>query len=279
MKRIACFLAAATLSAVGLSACAQPEAAACLANAADSEAASRISAHLYEKEYFSSDGKMLLGKYSYTVPGMASSADDGSSAAIVEAFNDEIDSLLEAKIESWDDAMEDAREFYESGGSTSWADGIYWMDEMSYTANQSEALVDVRYEHYVYSGGAHGYTYYTSQMFALKEGCPVTLAEMAADEESLRKTVADEILRQIEAEDLAVQYSYWSDYAAYVNEWMDDHSVYFLPEEEGRGMEIIFPAYELASYAAGPQRFVVDAAVYEPCLNDYGRLLLGLADA
>ena len=279
MKRIICFLAAVALSAVGLSACAQPESTAYLAKSSDNGAESQVSAQLYEKEYFSGDGKVLLGKYKYTVPQMAASGEEPLAQDIADAFNEEVDALLEEKIDSWDDAMEDALEFYESGGSASWAEGIYWTDEMSYAANQTEALLNVRYEHYVYSGGAHGYTYYTSQMFALKEGCPVTLAEMAADTESLRKTVADEILRQIETEDLAVQYGYWSDYAAYVNEWMDDHSVYFLPEEEGGGMEIIFPAYELASYAAGPQTFVVDAAVYAPCLNDYGRPLLGLADA
>lgn len=278
MRKMILLLTAAVVSATGLSACADADPAVNLMKAPDGAAAVQLTAQLHEKEYKSDDGKMLLGKYAYTVPYMTGPADDTSSAAIVASFNDEISSLLKEESKSWDEAMEDARECYETVGSDSWSYGAYWVDEINYTANQSDVLVSIRFEHYVYSGGAHGYTYYSSRMFAMKEGCPVSLAEMTSDKEGLRQAVTDEILRMIETEDLAVQYGYWNDYADYVDDWMEDHSVYFLSEEDGRGMEVIYPAYELASYAAGSQTFVVDAGVYAPYLNDYGRLLLGLEE-
>ena len=92
------------------------------------------------------------------------------------------------------------------------------------------------------------------------------------------RAVADEILRKIDAEDLAAQFGYWDEYADYVDDWMEDHCVYFLPAEEGGGMEVYFAAYELASYAAGEQVFTIDTDVYAPYLNDYGRMLLGLSE-
>lgn len=276
MKKTLCLLAAVAASAAGLSACGSTGPAPSLANASDNSTGVQVSAQLHEKEYKSEDGKMLLGKYAYTVPYMTGPSDDESSVLVVECFNDEINSILKEESKSWDEAMEDAQDYYETAGSDGWSYGSYWVDELNYTANQTDTLISMRFDHYVYTGGAHGYTYYTSQMFAMKEACTVTLEEMTSDQEGLRQAVTDEILRKIDAEDLAVQYSYWNDYADYVNGWMDDHSVYFLPEEDGRGMEVIFPAYELASYASGPQTFVVDAEVYAPYLNDYGRLLLGL---
>ena len=43
-------------------------------------------------------------------------------------------------------------------------------------------------------------------------------------------------------------------------------------------MNVVFSAYELAPYAAGPQEFHVPYELLEPYLNDTGRLLLSLSD-
>ena len=72
-----------------------------------------------------------------------------------------------------------------------------------------------------------------------------------------------------------MQFAYWNDYASYVTEWMDgDHSIFF---NEAGEMEVLFPAYELASYAAGPQQFAIAQDVFAPYLNDYGKVLLDIA--
>ena len=276
MKRAVCLLSAGVLSAVLLAGCGSAGAAesSMLKTTAAEDAVPQLTAQVYEKEYKSENGALTLGKYQYTVPSMKET--DGADNTCAAAFNREVADFVAEASDNWDEAMEDAQDFYENAGSAGWAQSGEWTDQISYTANQSDLMINIRYDHFVYSGGAHGYTYYTSRMFAVKEECAVTLDEMVENEDGLRQAVAAEICRQIEAEDLAAQYGYWSDYASYVNDWMEDHSVYFQPEADGRGMEVTFPAYELASYAAGPQIFVIDPSVYSSYLNDYGRLLLGL---
>ncbi|MCI5842906.1 MAG: RsiV family protein [Clostridiales bacterium] len=244
------------------------------AAADDSGTAVRLTSQLHEKEYKSSDGKVLLGKYSYTLPAMAGAADDEASAAAVDAFNGDMASILKEESGSWDEAMKEAEELYSDFSSDNWGSGIYWTDEINYESHQTNTLVSLRFEHYVFFGGVHGYTYYTSYLFAQKEGREITLADMTDDAQTLSQTVTDEILRQIDEKDLNMQYGYWGDYAVYVAEWMDGYSAYFNDEGE---LEIIFPAYDLACYAAGAQTFVIPQSVYAPCLNDYGRLLLGIS--
>ncbi len=267
---------AASLCLCALSACGGAPQTQMMKAAAEGEggAAVRLTSQLHEKEYKSGDGKVLLWKYSYTLPAMAGAADDDASAAAVDVFNDDMASILEEESSSWDEAMKEVEELYSDFGSDSWKSGMHWIDEIHYESCQTDTLVSLRFEHYVFSGGAHGYTYYTSYLFAQKEGREVTLADMTDDAQTLSQAVTDEILRQIEEKDLNMQYGYWDDYAIYVAEWMDGYSTYFNDAGE---LEIIFPAYDLASYAAGAQTFVIPQSVYAPCLNDYGRLLLGIS--
>ena len=80
---------------------------------------------------------------------------------------------------------------------------------------------------------------------------------------------------QIQENDLIAQYGYWNDYRDYVARWTESgHGVYF--SEDGT-LNIVFGAYELASYAAGPQEFVIEQDVYKNYMNDYGKALLGIA--
>ena len=203
---------------------------------------------------------------------MTGTADDTSSADAVAAFNDGTAAWLEEERNTWDATMEDAEGYYSAYGSSVWTGG-HWVREVRYTANQMDRLLCIEYQHYIFTGGAHGYTYYSSQMFALQSGRYVEIKEMTDDPEGYTRVVAEDILRQIDENDVAVQYGYWSDYAASVSQWMDRYSTYFT--EDG-SLQIVFPAYELASYAAGPQIFQVAQEIYEPYLNDYGRVLLCL---
>ena len=44
-------------------------------------------------------------------------------------------------------------------------------------------------------------------------------------------------------------------------------------------MTVIFSPYEMACYAAGPQKFALNMDFLEPYLGDYGRTLLGVNEA
>lgn len=270
-KALTLLFAAIGLSAV-LSACAAPPAGSSGQSADNGEAALQITQRVDEKEYRSSNQKHLLGRYSYTLPVLVASSDDPALQAAAETFNNKIDSMLKDEQSNWNDAVKDAQSYYDTMGSDNWDEGSAWVKEITYEANQTDTLISLRYKHYVYSGGAHGYTYYTGQMFSVKEGCFVDLRSMTDDAAALEKVVAEEILRQIDEGNLAEEFAYWNDYQDYINSWMEDYSVYF--NAEGN-MEIIFPAYDLASYAAGAQIFVIDRSVYIDFMNDYGKVLLG----
>ncbi len=273
MKRTLSLIAAAAVGCSLLSACGNAGEAAGM-NSAGGSASLPITTRVFEKEYQSVDQKVLLGKYSYSLPYLSS--DDVSSDIVVERFNDNTDSMLQEEVEGWEQAMEDAQNYYDRNvGSDDWRYGSHWSDEITYETCQTDTLLSIRYTHYIYTGGAHGYAYYTGQLFAVKEGYFVTIDEMTDDPEGLSQAVSDEIMRQIEDGDLAVQYSYWNDYASYIDDWMNgDYSIFF---NEAGEMEIIFPAYELASYAAGPQAFSISPEVYGTYCNEYGAVLLGLS--
>ena len=69
---------AASLCLCALSACGGAPQTQMMKAAAEGEggAAVRLTSQLHEKEYKSGDGKVLLGKYSYTLPAMAGAAED-----------------------------------------------------------------------------------------------------------------------------------------------------------------------------------------------------------
>ena len=270
MKKMLLLLLMAIGCAAALPACGSLPAAPLGQSAEESGAGYTLSQQVYQEECWNADRSHLLGKYSFTLPEMTGS---GAAAAAADVFNEGVGTMLADEQAHWEGAMQDAKSYYYSMGSASWSSTSAWVMEIQYETVETENLISLRYEHYVYSGGAHGYTYYTYQLFALQEGCFVSLQEMADDPAALQSAVAEEILRQIDAGDLAREYAYWSDYETYVRHWMEDYSVLFC--EDG-AMEIIFPAYDLASYAAGPQTFRIDRSVYEGCLNDYGKVLLGI---
>ena len=272
MKKALCLFWAAIGWAVLLSACGAAPTGSNDPSAQDPDVPVQIIQQMDEKEYRSSNGKHLLGKYSYTFPAMVVTADNAALQTSAEVFNQEMDARLKTEQSNWEDAMTDAQSYYDSMGSENWNDGSAWVKEIRYEAAQSDTMISVRYEYYVFSGGAHGYTYYTGQLFSVKEGCFVELADMTDDPAALEKAVADEILRQIEEGGLAAEFGYWNDYQDYVNVWMEDYSVYF---NESGAMEIIFPAYDLAPYVAGAQTFAIDPGVYLAYMNDYGKVLLG----
>lgn len=272
MKKVLCLFGAVIGGAMLLSACSAAPAGSNAPSAQDPDVLVQIIQQVDEKEYRSSNGKHLLGKYSYTFPAMVVTSDDPALQTAAEAFNEEMNARLKTEQSNWDDAMNDAQSYYNSMGSDNWNDSAAWVKEINYEATQTDTLISLRYEYYVFSGGAHGYTYYTGQLFSVKEGCFVELTDMTDDPAAMEKTVADEILRQIEDEGRAEEFGYWNDYQDYVNVWMEDYSVYF---NDSGAMEIIFPAYDLAPYVSGAQTFSIDQSVYLSCMNDYGKVLLG----
>lgn len=233
-----------------------------------------ISTQDYNKQYYKSDGKTVWGNYKYQLPLMEYVGQDAALQSCAASFNAEIAKIYEDNAAYCDEYIDMVSAFEDEVWET-----ICLSNEISYQLSRVGKAISVTYEHYLYTGGAHGGTYNTSQLFSAESGGLIALSVLAEDGAAMAEAVADEILRQIRAEELDVQYSYWNEYPDYVQEWVSSiwlentHSVFFY--EDGT-MEIIFGTYELASYAAGPQTFTIPVKVYEPYLNDYGRTLLGV---
>ena len=234
-----------------------------------------VTAQVYDREFYSEDSKLLLGAYHYVIPHMNESSENESDRKTAQAFNKMTGSVLESEMDSWVKTMENAQTLYSTAGNTVWGDGtMHWNDEISYDLHQMEKLISLRFKHGGYVGGAHNYSYYENVLFSLAEGRKIELQELTDDPEELELIVAEEILDQIEESGVKEDNCYWDDYDLTVLHWMqNDYGVYFGEEQQ---LEIIFPAYELACYAAGPQSFTVDKTIYESYLNDYGRDLLAI---
>ncbi len=237
----------------------------------ENESGFLIQSTVYTQEYYGKDGKKVIGTYHYELPEISAKSDDAVLQNAAEHFNQEVEELLENEIDYWDDTMEN---FPEEDAMFA-ANNAAWIHEVSYALSSLGDMISVEYNHYIYSGGAHGFTYYTQQMHDMKQGRAIELEDLTDDVAMFEKTVAAEILRQIEENRLVAEYGYWNDYADYVERWEEDgHGVYF--SEDG-SMRIVFGLYELAPYAAGPQEFVIGQDIYKSCMNDYGKVLLGIA--
>ena len=134
-------------------------------------------------------------------------------------------------------------------------------------------LIPVIY--YSYTGGAHPNTWQLGWNFDLQTG-EFFDPELLAEGTELQEAVTAELIRQAQTPDedgyVPVE-MYWEDYEAIMANW----ACYAVTFDEA-GMNVVFSAYELAPYAAGPQEFHVPYELLEPYLNDTGRLLLSLSD-
>ena len=178
-----------------------------------------------------------------------------------------------------------AEEFHEI---VSWAaedlafrreEGMEWYTpytlELDCSVYQTEHLISVSGIYYSYTGGAHSNTWQLGWNFDLQTG-EFFAPELLAEGTELQEAVTAELIRQAQTPDedgYVPTEMYWEDYEAIMANW----ACYAVTFDEA-GMNVVFSAYELAPYAAGPQEFCVPYGLLEPYLNDTGRLLLSLSD-
>ena len=269
MKKMLCIMAASALCLCFMAGCGGS--AEEISTNGENESEFLLQTQTYNQEYCGEDGKKLIGSCQYILPKMSAKTNDVYAQKVAESFNQEIASILDNEVDYWNDAMTN----FPKESMILPSEQNTWTNEVNYALAFLGSMVSVRYEHYVYAGGAHGFTYYTEQMFDADQGKAVELDDLTDDMAALRKAVEEEILYQIQENDLIAQYGYWNDYRDYVARWTESgHGVYF--SEDGT-LNIVFGAYELASYAAGPQEFVIEQDVYKNYMNDYGKALLGIA--
>ena len=153
-------------------------------------------------------------------------------------------------------------------------------EELTYTCYRTGSLISIAADYYSYLGGAHPNTVYFSWNFDLDSGIFLAIPELAEDPQAFTLAVADMIevqaVERFQSDpnyaDLSLSDIYWENYREVMEKWASDYAVSF----DAEGMTIIFSAYELASYAAGPQEFHFSYEQLASYWSESGRAVLGL---
>ena len=245
----------------------------------------RIVTYTVSGEHCAQDGsERVLTRHSYQTAAMEVFAAEGGSGIApaathaAEEFNTYFDQILREDVAWFDEMAEMADEDYSMSGrlpDSVWnAKGFAYSDQAALDFWSNGRLVCVTTTRSSYTGGAHPNTWRTAVTFDLRTGRIVTPADLTDDVAQMQVAVEKELLRQAKekqrtAEDLSQVY--YDDYLETLHAWMD-RSVQFNDE----GMTVIFGVYDIASYAAGEQTFLITYEDLAPYLNEYGRSVLEL---
>lgn len=240
-----------------------------------------LTTYLVTGEHRADDGRLLI-RHSYQIPRI--NVDDtpvSKKNPLTEAqrssaaLNAHFESVLSTGVEWFEEVAQMAAEDYAAVGDkegNAWQDEAYcYTDESTVSFWRNERMMCVTTNHNSFTGGIHVSVWRSCENFDLRTGKVISVTDMAENAERMRKTVRQELLRQalerMERDDVY----YFSDYTDTLGEWME-RSVAF----DDTGMTVIFPVYDIASYAAGEQTFTIPYDHLFASLNDYGLELLGL---
>lgn len=127
-------------------------------------------------------------------------------------------------------------------------------------AYESDSLLNIELRHYVYEGGAHGYTGRTSLLFNPKTGKSISQRQIFRDKAGF-KTFAEKKFREkfhIPAKDSLNSVGF-----------MFEHSKFVLPQTyiyTDKGFLLYYNVYEIASYAEGPKEVLIPYEEMKPYL-------------
>lgn len=236
----------------------------------------------WSDEALAEDGTQLA-TYCFTLPELKAMREDGTQIteaqseaeerglAAISAFNEKFDKW--ARAEEFHEIVTWAEEQY----AAMLAEGHEWYApytlELYCVCYQTEHIISVSGLYYSYTGGAHPNTWQLGWNYDLENGEFFT-PEVLGEGTELQDAVTAEIIRQAQIpveEGYVPAEMYWEDYEEIIANW----PCYAVTFNEA-GMDVVFSAYELAPYAAGPQVFHLPYEFLEPHLSEQGRVLLGL---
>lgn len=277
---------AAALAGCGITTLPTPEDPEPPAAADPEEITYEVTTDPHEETVHAEDGTLLM-TVSFQLPHLQAYADgtlietpatpaQEEAMARVNTFNENFNQWRESGDTA--QSMEDAKSLYQSFpdafSSTSYC------EEFTYTAYRTGSLISIAADYYSYLGGAHPNDVYFSWNFDLDSSTFLTIPELATDPQAFTLAVADMIEVQAgerfasepEYEGLSISDVYWDSYRETIEKWGSDYAASF----DADGLTVIFSAYELASYANGPQEFHIPYAALDSYWSDSGRAVLGL---
>lgn len=237
------------------------------------------------EESLSSDDGTKLAHYSYSIPALRVESESGQVVDLAKSQSEkqmlDIVTAFNSNFTKWVESAEFpqlliwAKEDYNGRKAT----GAPWEqpyeEEFTYDAWQTNRLISISGHCYSYTGGAHPSTLSLGWNFDLQTGRFIHPPALGADSEEFQKVVTQEIIRQADARAAENKMSptelYWEDYQEIAAQW-PDYAVTFQEE----AMTITFSAYEMGSYASGPQVFNIEYDFLKPYLSSEGKLMLGL---
>lgn len=240
----------------------------------------------HEETVHAEDGTLLM-TVSFQLPHLQAYADgtlietpatpaQEEAMARVNTFNENFNQWRESGDTA--QSMEDAKSLYQSFPDA--FSNTSYCEEFTYTAYRTGSLISIAADYYSYLGGAHPNDVYFSWNFDLDSSTFLTIPELATDPQAFTLAVADMIEVQAgerfasepEYEGLSISDIYWDNYRETIEKWGSDYAASF----DADGLTVIFSAYELASYANGPQEFHIPYAALDSYWSDSGRTVLGL---
>lgn len=277
---------AAALAGCGITTLPTPEDPEPPAAADPEEITYEVTTDPHEETVHAEDGTLLM-TVSFQLPHLQAYADgtlietpatpaQEEAMARVNTFNENFNQWRESGDTA--QSMEDAKSLYQSFPDA--FSNTSYCEEFTYTAYRTGSLISIAANYYSYLGGAHPNDVYFSWNFDLDSSTFLTIPELATDPQAFTLAVADMIEVQAgerfasepEYEGLSISDVYWDNYRETIEKWGSDYAASF----DADGLTVIFSAYELASYANGPQEFHIPYAALDSYWSDSGRTVLGL---
>ena len=277
---------AAALAGCGITTLPTPEDPEPPAAADPEEITYEVTTDPHEETVHAEDGTLLM-TVSFQLPHLQAYADgtlietpatpaQEEAMARVNTFNENFNQWWESGDTA--QSMEDAKSLYQSFPDA--FSNTSYCEEFTYTAYRTGSLISIAADYYSYLGGAHPNDVYFSWNFDLDSSTFLTIPELATDPQAFTLAVADMIEVQAgerfasepEYEGLSISDIYWDNYRETIENWGSDYAASF----DADGLTVIFSAYELASYANGPQEFHIPYAALDSYWSDSGRAVLGL---
>ncbi len=277
---------AAALAGCGITTLPTPEDPEPPAAADPEEITYEVTTDPHEETVHAEDGTLLM-TVSFQLPHLQAYADgtlietpatpaQEEAMARVNTFNENFNQWRESGDTA--QSMEDAKSLYQSFPDA--FSNTSYCEEFTYTAYRTGSLISIAADYYSYLGGAHPNDVYFSWNFDLDSSTFLTIPELATDPQAFTLAVADMIevqagerfVSEPEYEGLSISDIYWGNYRETIEKWGSDYAASF----DADGLTVIFSAYELASYANGPQEFHIPYAALDSYWSDSGRAVLGL---
>ena len=277
---------AAALAGCGITTLPTPEDPEPPAAADPEEITYEVTTDPHEETVHAEDGTLLM-TVSFQLPHLQAYADgtlietpatpaQEEAMARVNTFNENFNQWRESGDTA--QSMEDAKSLYQSFPDA--FSNTSYCEEFTYTAYRTGSLISIAADYYSFLGGAHPNDVYFSWNFDLDSSTFLTIPELATDPQAFTLAVADMIEVQAgerfasepEYEGLSISDIYWDNDRETIEKWGSDYAASF----DADGLTVIFSAYELASYANGPQEFHIPYAALDSYWSDSGRTVLGL---